>query len=108
MHVPQLLNPLASAPHIEVIEAPLPDVLGFRPEQCSLASLPVFSSPAQHPPGKALLDGLHHLRGIAFLRFADQQVYVVRHDYISYDDEPISLPDILQHAHKQVAPGTTS
>jgi hypothetical protein len=72
MHVPQLLDPLALAPHLKVVEPPLPDMLRLWTKQCPLSRLPPSPHSTQHPARKSLLDGLHHLRRIALLRFTDQ------------------------------------
>src|SRR5262249_31001730 len=80
----------------------LPHMQSWEGEHFPLRRCSPRPQPAQHPPGKSLFDSLHHARRISLLRFADQQVNVLRHDYVAYDDESVTLPDRLEHCKKQV------
>jgi hypothetical protein len=58
----------------------------------------------QHATREALFDRLHDPRGIAFLRLADQEMNMVRHDHIAHGHEAITLADFLHDCQKQVSP----
>ena len=95
MHVAQLLDPLAFAPHIEIVKAPLPHALLLLWPQLSLSGLsPLF---AQQMPRIPLFEHLHHRRGRAPLRFADQQMNVFWHDYVAHHHERVSLPNFFKN-----------
>jgi hypothetical protein len=57
----------------------------------------------QNPLGKSLLDNLQHFRGVSYLRLANQQMKVVRHDDVTQDHEPIALPRVFQNAQEEIA-----
>jgi hypothetical protein len=57
-----------------------------------------------HPPRKALLHNLHHHGEVGVLRFANQQVKMLGHDYITDYHKLIPLPGLFQYLDKQVAP----
>ena len=57
----------------------------------------------QNPPCEAEFQSLHDGRRSMLLRFADQQVKMLRHDDVSDDDELVLLSNLLQHLEKQIA-----
>ena len=101
MHVTQLLALLARAPHVEIVEPPLPEMIHHRAKQLPLSGRGSLSS--QQPPRHALLQYLHYPGGIAPLRFADQQMDVFRHYHVPDHHEPVAAPDFLQNAQEHVA-----
>ena len=102
MHIAQLLHPLALTPHIEIVETMLPDVLRVSAKEVLLeASAPLGQSP-QYPPREPLFDRLHDPGRIILLRFADQQMNVLRHDYIADHDEAIALPNLFEDAQEKI------
>jgi hypothetical protein len=52
---------------------------------------------------EALFHDLHDLGGVAYLRFADQQVKVLGHDDRTEDHEAIPFSGMLKDAQEQVA-----
>jgi hypothetical protein len=54
----------------------------------------------KEPTRKPLLQGFHYSRRITALRFAQQQVHVLRHHNVSQNDEVIPLPHLLEHTKK--------
>jgi hypothetical protein len=90
MHVSQLLNLFLRAPQIEIVETTLPEPTGE------------FASKGQ-PTRDAQLHGLNYLRGIAYLRFRNQQMYVFGHDYVSDDGKAIANAHQFEDSQYQVA-----
>jgi hypothetical protein len=104
MHILQFLPNLLPAPHIEVIEPPLPkrrQGRGLRKRQRQLprSRLPPF--PPQRA-GDLLFKHLQRFRRRTFLRLTDQQVHVFRHHHIPDQSEAISRPYFLQDFHKPI------
>ncbi len=58
---------------------------------------------AQETPCESLFDGLHDKRWVAALGFAEQEMYVLGHNHVTYDDKTIALADLLQDLEKQIA-----
>jgi len=79
--VPQLLNPLGLARDIEVVIARLPERHAL--DRAKFAS-------------GILLEHLQCDGQLAALGFTDQQVNVFRHDYVSYDYEPVTAADSFE------------
>ncbi len=52
---------------------------------------------------EALLDGLHHLGGIAAVRLPQQQVQVLGHDHIAHDHEVIPAAHAFENFQQQIA-----
>ena len=100
MHVPQLLNVLALAEDVEIIISWLPEGARQIVPEHHLVGRFLFSAA---PAGDTLLEHLHHQGNTSLAGFADQQVRVFRHDYITPDGEILLLPDFVQHFQKQVA-----
>ena len=96
MHVPQLLHTLPPAPDIEIVEPSLPYVRLFLGPQVQLRRTGSFSPP-QYPARETLLHDLHHGRGSAFLRFADEQMNVLWHDHIAHQHEAVSSSRFFQN-----------
>ena len=102
VHIAQLLDLLAGAPYVEIIETHLlnrfPDLL---PQDTlfdrSLLSLPV------HLSRETLLDHLHHHRRVTHLGLRDEQMKVLRHDHISVDDKAVLAARLFQDFQKYVA-----
>src|SRR5437660_4109744 len=86
MHVVQFLLQFLLAPHIEVIEAALPESWSVRwrwsKTQSELRGRRCSSALSQSP-GDFLLEHLQDLRGITPLGFTKKQMNMLRHDYIS-------------------------
>src|SRR5216684_2014166 len=103
MHVAQFLEAFVFGPHVEVVEAFLPDVLRGVVEQAGLGW--VASSPrlSQYAARKAKFERLHYCRRSLYLRFADQEVNVLGHDHVTDDHELIARAHLLQHSEQQVA-----
>src|SRR6185312_7396196 len=98
MHVAQFLDLLAPGPHVEVIEAGLPDVsprvLVFPPQGWLRLAFPLAQCP-QHTPGEALLDHLQDGGGSTSFWFADQNGEVFRHHHVTDHDKIVALPGLL-------------
>ncbi len=96
MHVAQLLQPFFRGPDIEVVEAGLPErtPLLFA-EHLALAWI-ATSSFWQQSMRRALLQHLHHGGGGSYLRFVNQNMYVLWRDDIADDNQAVALPGLLQ------------
>jgi hypothetical protein len=103
MHVTEFLDALMLGPNVEVVKPLLPDVLREMVEQGSLSRIP--GTPRLHYDSscKSQLKSLHHGRWILLLWFADEEVIVFGHDYITDHDEMISSAHLLKHSQKQIA-----
>src|SRR6266436_5845063 len=104
MHVTQLLYALALGPHVEIVEARLPNVHGTGIPERTLTVSPLTAGPAQHALRVQLLYQLHHFGRVSFLRFTDQKK-VLRHDDVAEDYETIAPANFFQDAHEQIATG---
>jgi len=106
MHVVQFFFPLCIAPDIEVVKSPLPKspVLfhGIAELQGKLGTrnAPLFSA---HRSRYALFQNLQHPRHIAFLRLADQQMHVLRHEHVPDQPELKFASDFPQHFQEQIS-----
>jgi hypothetical protein len=89
---------------MEVVETPLPHMLGADRKQFQLGGHSVLAYGFQDATREALFDRLHDARWIAFLRFADQEMNVIRHHDIAYDHETVALADFFEDGEKQIAP----
>ena len=110
MDVAEFLHSLGVAPDYEIIKSPLPHVsLGehFTPE-VALGRIAMPSLSFQKLAGKALLEYLHHGRWRPLLRFADQQMEVFRHHYISDHDKTVAAAHLLEDFEKQGSTGGSS
>jgi hypothetical protein len=101
MHVMQLLEVLPGTPHIEIIEALLPNWLPRQLPQDTLLERSLFSLPVHLPGERSLIafittDGRH-------LGLRDEQMKVLRRDDVSMNDEAVLAARLLQNFHKQVA-----
>jgi hypothetical protein len=85
MHVTQLLHPLFLREPDEIVEAMLPNVSRGKRNlpQEGLLSINRGSTSIQQLPRERLFQDLHHHRGIAALRFAEQKMNVLRHHNVS-------------------------
>src|SRR5208283_4673058 len=105
VHVVQLLSFLPVRVHVEVIKTRLPKAARsfrlFRKGQPHLF-LGCVSPLPSHFLRHALLQHLQHRRRCAFLRFADQQMHVLRHHHITHQQKAILRADARQFAHKQI------
>jgi hypothetical protein len=98
VHITQLLDALALAPHIEIIEAVLPDMLNSLTEQLLLRRCSAPANLSQEPSCETLLQRLHHFRWVAFFRLTDQKVNMLGHHHVPYDHATISLADLFENA----------
>ena len=87
MHILKFLDELPLTPHVEIVEARLPELrqrmIATRETKTQLwrRHFPAWftAQPARH----ALLQDLHDRRGRSFGRLADEQVNVFRHDDVA-------------------------
>ena len=103
MHIAQLLDPLALAPYVEVVESLLPDRLWHGFEQRNLQRVPAPPLFGQDAPRKTWLERLHYGRRIFLLRFADEQVNVLGHNHVADHHEGIAPAYLLEHFEKKIA-----
>ena len=94
VHVLQLFRQLPASPHIEIIEAPLPEML-FR----GMIAVQPF---CVQGPRNALFQYLQDFRRVAFPWFGDEKMDVLRHDDVSDQAERIFNTHFRQYAHKAV------
>ena len=108
MHVAQLLDPLGTAPDVEVVKAFLPDVVWILLEGSGLGGIAATTHLPQNAARKAEFESLHDSRRSPLLRFANQQMNVLGHDHVADDHELISAPDSLKNGEKQIATVATA
>jgi len=104
VHVMQLLDSFALAPDVEVVEALLPDVPWFRLPKQPLRSRTALALRVQHVLSEPLFEDLHHRRGRARLRLADEHVEMLGHDHIADYDEAIALAGLFEETDEERAP----
>src|SRR5260221_148788 len=97
MHVTQLLHPLLLCEHDEIVKAMLPNMsLGKRNlPQGGLPWIHPGPTPIQQLPCERLFQDLHHHRGIAALRLAEQKMNVLGHQNVSNHHETVPAPHPL-------------
>jgi len=95
VHVFQLFRQVPGSPHVEIIEAPLPEML--------FGGMTAVSTFCEQDPRNALLQYLQDLRRVAFRRFGEEKMDVFRHDYISDQPERIFNTDFRQDGHEAIA-----
>ncbi len=89
MHVIQLLDPLFLTPHIEFVEAGLPECPARRiAKELALSGI-VARSFGQKGTGRALFEHLHGRRKAAHFRRAEQKKNVFGHDDVAHDHEAV-------------------
>jgi len=93
---------LALAPDIEVVETRLPELVRRLPKLLLVGSAPPLPL-AQHAPGESQLQRQHDGRGRAALRFADEQIKVFGHDYVSQNYDSVAAPHGFEHGKENVA-----
>jgi hypothetical protein len=102
MHVPQLLDAFALRPDVEVVEPLLPDVLRNAIEKPGLRRIAFPFLLGQHSPRKSNFDRLNHSGWIFQLRFADQEMDVLRHDHVAHDYELIPLARLFEDGQEKI------
>ncbi len=108
MHVAEFLDALVFGPYVEVVEPLLPDMLWSVVEEDGLRRAASPSLLCQKAARKSEFKSLHHCRRSLYLRFADQEVNVFGHGYVTDDDELIAPACLLQHGEKQVTAAGSS
>src|SRR5262249_37185422 len=98
------------APHIEIIETPLPKVffvhLVFRELQRQLVGRSSSSSPQRR--GNLLLQHLQNLGRVSFEWFGQQQMDMFRHYHITNHLETMPRADLIENFHEPVARSSRS
>src|SRR6267378_2616461 len=105
MPVVQFLLQFLLAPHIEVIEAALPESRSVRLRWSKAQSelhCRRFSRALSQSPGDSLLEHLQDFRGITPLGFTKEQMNMLRHDYIPDELDVMPRADLVQNFHKMV------
>jgi hypothetical protein len=97
MHIPQLLHTFFRGPHVEVVEASLPE----RPRLQLIAKESVLSRVSalafrQQSAGGALLQNLHHRGRVSDLRLTDEQMKMFGHHDLAHNYEPVALADLRE------------
>ena len=95
VHVVQLLHLLVQTPHVEVIKALLPDMVKTHIQQTGLTGN--ATKLCQNASREAELHSLHDGRRISLLRFAEEQMNVLRHDHITHHHKLIPATNALQN-----------
>ena len=101
VHIAQFFDAFSFRPHVEVVEALLPDVLWSVLKQSVLRGVALPFRLFQNSPRKTEFERLHHRRWVLFLRFADEKMNVFGHDHVSDDDKLIATAHLLEHGQKQ-------
>ena len=111
MHVVQFLQAFFFAPHVEVIETPLPDAPGpvkmdgGRESQAiqHLAApgmMLVLAQTPQNENRRPLLEALHDLGRVGWLARPDQQVKVLGHEDVAEDFEAQAQAQLCERLHE--------
>jgi hypothetical protein len=106
MYVFQFLSHFLAAPHVEVVEASLPERPFFRCGRCKgQRQLPRYSLPSSSAqrPRNLLFEHLQHFRWRAFPRFAHQQVHMFRHHHITDQPKTVTGAYFVKDSHESVA-----
>src|SRR6266849_8820899 len=106
VHIVELLAKFLFAPNIEVIEPGLPesrqisDTFGKREAQ-----LPCRRAASLSPqvPRDALLQHLQDNRWRVFLRLADEQMHVIRHNHVSDQQESVTFTNLAEGLDEEVS-----
>jgi hypothetical protein len=101
MHIAQLFDALALAPHVEVVEALLPYRVGSRIPERGLGG-GRFAAQVQLT-GEALFHDLHDDRGIADFGLGDEQVKVLGHEDVSVNHEAVLAAGLFEDFQEEVA-----
>src|SRR5712671_7149830 len=105
MHIVQFLLQFLLAPHIEVIEAALPESWSVRWRWSKAQSelrCRRFSRALSQSPGASLLEHLQDFRGITPPGFTKEQMNMLGHDHITDEAEVVPRADLVQNFHKMV------
>jgi hypothetical protein len=95
VHVFQLFRQFPARPDVEIIKAPLPEMLFG-----GMIAVPPF---CEQGPRNALFQYLQNLRRVAFPRFGEEKMDVFRHDYVPGQVEGIFSSDFCQDGHEAIA-----
>ena len=106
VHVVKFFDELGLTPDIEIVEARLPElrqqVVGMAKWKPELLGRCCFGRLATELPRHALLQNLHDGGRGACGRFADEQVNVIGHDYVTRKSEAVAVAHLVQNLHKQI------
>ena len=106
VHVAEFFCLLAFRPDVEVVETALPEMVilhGRKIPKAALCGLAGHVGAADNPSSKTLFQDLHHDGWISLVRFADQEMEVLGHDYISQNHETIALTHLLEDRQEEIA-----
>lgn len=114
MHVVQFFQPFLLTPNIHIVKAALPDAPGAviahrggegrSPQHPSTPwKLAIPLKILEHENRRALLEALHHLRGVGPLRGPDQQVEVLRHQNVAEELEAQAEAQLVEGLHPVTA-----
>src|SRR6266571_4737292 len=106
MHIVKLLAKFLFAPNIEVIESGLPESWHVphtsRKREAQLRCRGT-ASPFPQIPRDALLQDLQDNRWRVFLRLADEQMHVIRHNHVSDQQELITFTNLAKGLDEEVS-----
>ncbi len=106
MHIVKLLAKFLSAPNIEVIESGLPESWQISDTFCKReAQLPCRRTASLSPqiPRNPLLQHLQDNRWRGFLRLADEQMHVIRHNHVSDQQEFVTFTNLAKGLDEEVS-----
>jgi len=95
VHVFQLFRQLPASPHVEIVEASLPEMLFG-----GMIAVPAF---CEQGPRNALFQYLQDFRRVAFRRLSYEKMDVFRHDHIPNQLEGIFSTYFRQDGHEAIA-----
>ena len=105
VHVVEFFDPLLQTPYVEIIEAALPKArqrivaTGKVQIQLSGDGAPLAAQAARD----ALFQHLNHGRGRSLARLADEQMDVLRHDYVAHQGEAIAIPHLTEDLDENIS-----
>jgi len=106
MHVVEFLDELRLTPHVEIVEARLPEmgqgIVGVPERKSELLGGGFFAWFGAQSPRHALFQDLHDAGRSALGRLADEQVNVVGHDDVTDDRQLVAVAHLAENFHKQI------
>ncbi len=102
-HIAKFLDSLVGRTDVEVIVPGLPNALCRVLEQVRFCAAASSALLGQHAPCEAEFQRLYGRRQRPLWRLADQKMNVFGHHHVADDHPLVTLPNLFQHFHEQVA-----
>ena len=105
VHVVKFFHSLLQTPHIEIIEAPLPEARQRRIAACKIQTqLSGERAPlAAQAARDALLQYLNHSGRRSLGRLADEQMNVLRHNHVAHQREAVVIARLAENLRENIS-----